>query len=396
LFPHLTTTVLHANGFKARAKLLDTDSDIYVINHDGVGVFCDKVPGRYGSIKLVLKPVLAGRADIDVVLIDELGMLRNAQTHRWKAMEALIKGRPRVWGMTGGPIPHSPTDAWAQIRLLTPSQVPSAFTRFREEIMFQAGPWGWKPKPEALDRIWEVMRPAVRFTRDQCLDLPPTTYSERVAPLTVEQEKAYKEMTQVSAIFHQGQHITAFNAAIKANKCLQAACGMMIGNDGVTVRFDNKPRLNLLVDLIDQAAAKVIVFVPFKDALRQVAEHVAKDYTVDTVSGDTPKHERDRIFTDFQQQENPHVIVAHPKVMAHGLTLTQADTIIWYAVMPDLDIYDQACGRITRVNQTRRTHIIHIVSTQVERKIANTLQRRGNIQAALLEMYKTETNLKGV
>jgi len=143
-FPHLTVSVVHGTR-KQRVKALEEPADIYIINHDGVKVFCDK--------SFNLQPELARRHDIDVVLFDELAVYRNRRTDRWKAAAALLKGRKYGWGMTGGPTPKEPTDAWAQVRLLTPENVSWSFKAFREEVMYQFNQFKWLPRKNATERV---------------------------------------------------------------------------------------------------------------------------------------------------------------------------------------------------------------------------------------------------
>ena len=160
-FPHLETAVLHGSRDK-RIKLLKTDVDIYIINHDGLQI---------------IEPYLKERPDIDIIIIDEIAQAaRNAGTDRWKAINKVVnrQGIPRYcWGMTGTPTPNAPTDAWAQCRLINPESVPPYFNRFKGQVMRQLSQFSWVPKSDATDIVNKVMQPSVRFTRDECVDLPP-------------------------------------------------------------------------------------------------------------------------------------------------------------------------------------------------------------------------------
>ena len=389
--PHLEAVVLHGTRQK-RHMLLEQDADIYIINHDGLKTFCkEKRHGRTTS--LVLGDALKARPDIDVVLIDELGIYRNKSTDRWKSAAAALEGRKWGWGMTGGPIPKAPTDAWAQMRLLTPENTTWSFRQFREEVMYQVNQFKWLPKNNALETVHKQMHPSVRYTRAECMDLPPTTYSDRMAKLSKEQHTAYTEMLKEYCFNSAAGEVTALNAGVRATKLLQICCGFVYGNTDLntghrpTIRLDHRARIDVVEEVVDQSEGKVIVFVPYKEAISLVANGLKGKVTTATISGDTPKRERDTTFALFQHSPNPKVLIAHPKVMSHGLTLTAASTILWYAVLPDLEIYDQACARVTRPGQVRHTHIIHIVSTKTEQDIANVLQKRGNVQQALLDMF---------
>jgi len=130
------------------------------------------------------------------------------------------------------------------------------------------------------------------------------------------------------------------------------------------------------------------VFVPLTGVLEDVVSKLSVEWEVAAVHGATPKAERDEIFRNFQEKEFPHIIVANPGTMSHGLTLTAATTVIWYAPIHSNDIYEQACARVRRPGQTRTTVIAHIAGSDIERRIYTRLQKKQKLQGALLEIMK--------
>jgi SNF2 family DNA or RNA helicase len=154
------------------------------------------------------------------------------------------------------------------------------------------------------------------------------------------------------------------------------------------VRLDNTTRVNEVKDLIDESLGKVIVFANFTHAAEGLHQRLLKA-KVDCalIHGGTNKTERDQIFSGFQHRSSPRVLVAHPQCMAHGLTLTAANTIIWFTPTTSLEIYEQANARITRPGQEHKALIIHLQSTAIERRIYNRLQKKASIQGALLDMF---------
>jgi len=378
-FPHLTCVTLHATSAK-RLKLLDFPADVYVINHDGI------------KSSLILS-ALADKiqsGDIDVVVPDELAVFRNSGTERWKAMRKLVAPATYVWGLTGTPIPNEPTDAWAQIKLIAPEKVPKYFGQFRDTVMRQLGPYKWVARPGALNHVYSVMQPAVRYSRDECLDLPPTTYVTREVELSPQQKVAYTQMLNSFKADLEGGQVTALSEAAKLMKLIQIVCGVVYTQTG-DVEIPAPDRVELVREIIEEAGAKVIVFVPLTGALNMVAKELRRHFSVEVVFGGTPKSERDRIFGDFQTQKTPRVIVANPGTMSHSLTLTAADTIIWFAPINSAEIYLQANARIPRPGQKLHTHIVHIAGSELERRMYARLQRRQDTQGVLLSMFETES-----
>lgn len=379
-FPHLTYMVLHASR-KKRLQMLKEDVDVYIVNHHGAKI---------------IQEDLKTRGDIELVIVDELAQCaRNKRTDMWKALNAIINGDKKsganikrmCWGMTGTPIPNEPTDAWAQCRLVTPWKVPPYYTRFREKVMRQISTYLWVPRQDAIDTVYDVMQPAIRFSREECVDLPPTTYTDRHVPLTKEQTHYYKQMeTQLKAEVESGE-VTAANEAVKILKLVQIACGILYSADTEEHSvIPSKPRIEEVVDLVRDAHGKTIVFCPFVKVVEHVAESIREaGYRVGMVHGSVSKRVRDDVFNGFQHRDELDVIVAQPAAMSHGLTLTEASVIVWYAPITSADVFEQANGRIARPGQRHNTLIAMVSGTPLERMMYQRLKNKQKMQNLLLD-----------
>lgn len=377
-FPHLQANVLYGTADRRRKLLDDKDADIYIINTDGIRI---------------IKDALATRHDIDMVVVDEVAMFRNAATTRFKVMNEIVNKQPvqrRVWGMTGMPTPNAPTDAWAQCRLITPANpaVPKYFSSAREKLMDARGPFKFVAKATANDTVMQWMQPSIRFSLDEVTELPEQVFLRRHAEMSDAQKRAYTTMLSKLKAEYQGGEILALNEAVKASKLVQIACGVAYAVDGQRIMLPSPARIELIKGLIDESEGKVIVFVPLTGALEHVASELSKDWEVGIVHGATPKGERDTTFGAFQNQENPHVLVANPGTMSHGLTLTKATTIIWFAPIYSLDIYGQANARIRRIGQGAKTRIVNVSGSPIEERIYDRLEKKEHMQSILLDMLE--------
>ena len=254
--------------------------------------------------------------------------------------------------------------------------------------MRQLSQFSWVPKPDATEIVHDVMQPAVRFTRDECLDLPPLMYETRQVPLTPEQNKAYKEMVARMRTEADNGEITAVNEAVKMGKLVQIACGVVYSADKKELTIPSSPRIEETRELVRQAEGKVIVFVPYVSSVRMVSEELSKDFTVEVIHGGVKKDDRDRIFGDFQKAKDPKVLVAQPAAMSHGLTLTAASTIIWYSCVTSNEVFEQANGRINRPGQKMNNFIVMLEGTPVEKRIYSRLRNKQKMQGALLDEVK--------
>lgn len=375
--PHRKCAVLHGTKKLRTDRLADPEPEIYVINHDGT--------------KVIEKEIIAAIAsgEIDTLIVDELAIYRNGGAQRTKSVRKIAALCSWVWGLTGSPIPTSPTDAWAQCSIVTPNTVPKYFGRFRDELMIRVNQFKWAPKSDAVDRAFAAMQPAVRFTLEDVVELPECVERTVDIELGAQQKKIYKEIADSCYAAVQSDEITAANAGAMMMKLLQISTGWVYTKDKNVVALDNDKRIEALVDAVNSTDRKVLVFVPFKHALEGISAAFTRE-GIDhaCVDGDTQARDRDNIFNLFQNTDKYRVIAAHPQCLAHGITLTAADTVIWFAPVTSLEIYDQANARIRRVGQKYKQLYLHFQSTQVEKRIYQMLQGKQKVQDQLLGLFE--------
>ena len=372
-FPHRKVVVLYGSA-ERRRKLLQCSADIYVVNHHGLKVVLPDL--------LKLKP--------QMLVIDELAVLRTKRTDLWKAHNALAQRTPWVWGLTGEPMPNAPTDVYAQVKLLTPERSVGSFTGFRAQTMYQATSSTWLANDDAIHRVFDIMRPAVRHKRDACIDLPPMTITMRDVVLSPAQKTAYTQMSNDYATQVSAGEITAANGGVKLSKLLQISAGVVYLDDGSTRTFGDTPRDAVLKEIIDETRNKLLIFATYRSVVDKLYDYLSGKYSVAKVYSGTPKAERDRIFGDFQNQYTPRIIIAHPKTMAHGLTLTAADTIVWYNP-PSSELWGQANARITRTGQKHKQRVVCLVSNPAERLAFQRIRSKQSLQGTLLQLYESDT-----
>jgi len=376
-FPNRKAVVLHGTA-ERRRKLLGTDADFYIINHDGFPIISEITKGMF-----------------DLVIVDEAAVLRNHSTQRYKVLRKWMDKNPetRLWLMTGTPTPNDPTDAWTLARLVRSPYVPESFTAFRDQVMMKVGMYKWMPRPNSMEIVKNVLHPAVRYTRDECFDLPDTVVQTRKVELTAEQKKHYQSMIRhlITESNTEAGTITAVNEAVKMQKLVQIACGVAYDDDGANVELDCSPRVNIVKELIEEAGEKVIVFVPLTGTLKMLERELSKHWSIGVVNGAVSSSKRNTIFHDFQNEQDPRVLIAHPATMAHGLTLTSASTVIWYGPITSNEQYVQANGRIERIGKRHVSNVIHIEGTELEHFMYKRLANKQKLQGLLLDLIQQET-----
>jgi SNF2 family DNA or RNA helicase len=306
----------------------------------------------------------------------------------------VIKG---LWMLTGTPAAQSPVDAYGLAKLINPTGVPMFFTQFKDNVMQKVSEYRWVPRPEAKGIVHNILQPAIRFEKKDCLDLPPVTFIDRHAPLTLQQEAYYKQLKKEMLIEAAGEEISAVNAAVKISKLLQISGGAVYTDTKEVLEFDVSSRLKVVHEVIDETSNKVLIFVPFTHTIELLKKYLDKhSIPCEVINGDVSVNKRSTIVQQFQDSVHPKVLIIQPQAASHGLTLTAADTIIWYAPCTSVETYLQANARIDRPGQVNPMTVVHISGSPVETRMYALL--RGNIanHNQIIDLYRQEIFLEPV
>jgi len=373
---HRKVGVAYGDRHKRKA-IIESDAEFVIINYDGVEIVADDI----------------AKQNFDLIIIDEANAYKTITTNRWKTMNYIMTPRTWVWMMTGTPAAQSPTDAFGLGKLIVPQNVPRFFGAFRDQTMINISKFKWLQKPDADQTVFAALQPAIRFRKEDCLDLPEVTHVFRDAPLTTQQEKYYKTLKDEWLMAADGEEVSAVNAAVKLNKLLQISGGAVYSDTGAVVEFDVSNRLRVVEEVILEASHKVLIFVPFTHTIELLKTHLrGVGITCEVINGKVPVNKRTEVFKLFQEQPNPRVLIIQPQAAAHGITLTAADTIIWYAPVTSIETYLQANARIDRQGQKNAMTIVHIKGSPVETRLYQMLQNKLEAHEKIVDLYRQEIN----
>ena len=372
---HRSAIVAHHQQASRRIEMVQGDYEFVITNYDGLNLIADEInnDGRF-----------------DLVIADEANSYKNVQTKRWKSLNKILKPDTYLWMMTGTPASQSPLDAYGLAKLVNPNAVPKFFTAWRDATMNKLTMFKWVPKPSAQEKIHTVLQPAIRYTKAQCLDLPPVITETRDVPLTPQQKKYYNILKEQMLVKAAGETITAINAAAEVNKLLQISAGAAYTDNAEVVEFDCAPRLAVLMEVLEETQRKVLVFAPYRHSIDTITNHLTiNNISVETIHGDVSPAKRTRIFKQFQEEQTPRVLVIQPQAAAHGVTLTAADTVVFWGPVMSTETYIQCCARSDRKGQTSdKVTVVHIQGSDIERKMFKRLAERVEDNNMLVKLYE--------
>ena len=375
---HRTPGIAYGTAADRRAIINNTRYEFVIINYDGVRIVKDDII----------------EANFDLIVVDEANAYKNVSTTRWKTLNKILKPHTRLWMLTGTPASQSPVDAYGLARLVAPHKVPKFSSAWRDRVMNQITRFKWVPKINSEETVYKVLQPAIRFAKNDCLDLPPVTYQTREVPLTKNVQKYYKELKKEFLIEAAGEEVSAVNAAAKMTKLLQISGGAVYTDNKKVVEFDVRPRLNALMEVIDETLHKILIFVPYRHTIDIVAKHLEeKGITTAIINGSVSAHNRTQIIKEFQNADDPRALVIQPQSAAHGVTLTRADTVVFWSPVMSVEVYLQCIARIDRVGQKNIMTVVHLQGSEIERRLYAMLQGKVDTHMNLVDLYNEEIGL---
>ena len=379
---HRSAVIAHHAKASRRIEMVQQDYEFVIINYDGLALIADEVRSN---------------EKFDLVIVDEANCYKDPNTKRWKALKSILRPETRLWMMTGTPASQSPLDAYGLAKLVNPKGVPSFATAWRDQVMQKLTMFKWVAKPSAKEHVFNALQPAIRYTKEQCLDLPPVVTVSREVQLTPQQNKYYTAIKEQMLVQAAGTTISAVNAAACVSKLLQISCGAALTDNKEVVAFDASPRLAVLHGILSETERKVIVFALFRSAIDTVQNYLLeKGVGAEVIHGDVPASKRADIIKRFQNDPNPRVLVMQPQATAHGITLTAADTVVFYGPLMSVEQYVQCIARADRKGQTATSvTVVHIEGSPIEKRMFKALQTKVNDHTLIVDMFDAEVK-KGV
>ena len=376
---HRSAIVAHHPKASRRIEMIQQDYEFVICNYDGLNLIADEIKndGRF-----------------DLVIVDEANAYKTSTTKRWKTLKSIIGPQTHLWMMTGTPASQSPADAFGLAKLVNPDGVPMFFTGWRDAVMNKITMYKWAPRADAKEKVFNALQPAIRYSKDQCLDLPPVMTLTREVPLTPQQIKYYNLLKEQMLVQAAGETITAVNAAASLSKLLQISCGAAYTDAKEVVEFDSAPRLGVLEEILEETQRKVIIFALFRSTIDTIQTHLtSKGIANECIHGGVTATKRADIIHRFQTNAEPRVLVMQPQATAHGITLTAADTVVFYGPLMSVEQYIQAIARADRKGQTSdKVTVIHIQGSPVEKKMFKALSAKVSDNTLLTEMFALEIN----
>lgn len=377
----LKVEILHG---KFKGAALARKANIYLINPEGLQWLMSQ----------------RDRPAFKIVVLDESTKFKNSRAQRYRSLEQLVDGVPRVIALTGTPAANSLQDVWAQVKLLDNGQRLGRFiTHFRKKYftsnLIRIGGGRvlevFEPNQTTAQRITSAISDICMYLKaEDYLQMPDRIDNRISIELPSEVVDLYDELERELVVEIGNGSISAQHAAVVVNKLRQIVGGCVYGDDGTHVLHSAK--IDALIDLVDeQAGQPLLVAVGFQHEADEIQRAIRKEFKIDApyLGGGISAKKSDEIAAKWNAGEIP-VLLAHPASVAHGLNLQAGGhAVCWYTLTWSLEEYDQFNRRVYRQGQDKTVVIHHLLATDtVDERVLDVLLGKDRTQRSMLDLMK--------
>ena len=330
-----------------------------------------------------------------LMVIDESTTIKNPKAKRTKNILSLSQRAKYRRIMTGSPVTKNPLDLFSQCYFLDPFHLEhESYYSFRTRYAIMKTAHisgrsiqlvsGFKNLGELSDKLKPF---SYRVLKEDCLDLPDKIYIKRQIALSPDQKKLYEQMRKEALAILNGKQVTTVNALTQLMRLHQITCGHFTADDGSIQRIPNN-RVSELMDILEETEGKAIIWAHYQYDITNIIKEIVKVYGPGSVVdyfGLTPQDERQGNIKKFQDDPRCRFLVGTPSTGGYGLTLTAANTVIYYSNGYDLEKRLQSEDRAHRIGQKKSVTYVDInAEDTVDEKIVKSLRKKINIASEVL------------
>jgi len=335
------------------------------------------------------------RSHKSLMVVDESTTIKNPKAKRTKNIIDLSKLSVYRRILTGSPVTRNPLDLYSQCEFLDPYlldfQSYYAFrNRYAEMKTLHVSGRSIQVvnKFRHLDELAESLKPfSYRVLKDDCLDLPEKIWIKRHITLTPEQKEVYRQMKETALAMLNGKQVTTMTVLTQLMRLHQITCGHFTADDGSIQKIKNN-RMNELMDVLEEIEGKAIIWAHYQYDIKQIIEEIKKVHGPGSVVdyyGLTPQDERQPNIKRFQDDPRCRFLVGTPSTGGYGITLTAANTVIYYSNGYDLEKRLQSEDRAHRIGQHKPVTYVDILAEDtVDEKIVKALRKKINIASEVM------------
>ena len=351
-------------------KPIPSGQDLYVINFESIA----RLPKEFLDT-------------IGMLVLDESSRIKNPQSKVCKFILKLSGNVRYRLAMSGTPAPNSLLEYWSQMYFVNPSILGSNYYGFRARNFFSVGFGGFqfKPRKEFKAGIGKILaQQSFSIKKEDCLDLPPKTFTSKKYQLSGEAARAYRKMVLDNIIQMQGKTVLGSNELAKIMKLRQITSGFIIDVNGKVINLSND-KFRLLDETLEEIGDKqAIIWCQFIHEIEKLKALFGNKASY--LYGGTPSGDKDDEIKKFQTGQTQY-LVAHPRSAGHGLNFANATYCIYFSISYSFEEEKQSQDRLHRIGQDKKvTYIYLMAENTIDEVIYKALRNKERMSDAVLKM----------
>lgn len=338
--------------------------------------------------------------DADMVIADESQRIKTYDAAQSKAMHELGDQARYKLILSGTPVQTAAIDIWSQYRFLDKTVFGDNFFKFRGRYAIMGGYGnkkivGYKDLEGLIKKEHSI---AFRVTKDEALDLPEQTFETRKIQFNQKEKNLYERIKKDSyAELDGGGHITATTVLTRLLRLQQLAGGFLVQDDAQKPQLVSRAKLDALADIIEDyvigSGKKLVIFARFIAEVKAIMELtdkvLPKELKQVAIYGDIKKEDRGDIVKQFQEDPKTVLFIGQIDTAGTGITLTAADTCVYYSKNFNYATYSQSLSRIHRIGQRNCcTYIDLEIEGTIDELISKALSRKEDMAKTVVDNWR--------
>ena len=331
----------------------------------------------------------------DMIIADESQRIKTPGARQSKSLHKLGRTAKYRLILTGTPVTQGPLDFYSQYKFLEPNVFGSSYYAFKARYAIFGGYEnreiiGYNNLPELIQRAHSL---AFRVRKEDALDLPEFMDQELYCELEARAKRIYSQLARESAAeLEDNKLLTAANILAKLLRLSQLTGGYLGDGEG-EIHQVSKAKLSLLEETLSdlmEAGKKVVIFarfIPEMKAIRRALDKKKIEYGF--IAGEVKQQLRGEEVRRFQEDPECRVFLAQIQTAGLGITLTAADTAVFYSLDYSYANYDQCRARIHRIGQQNKCTYVHLIAKDtVDEKALRTLKAKKSVADEVVDGWR--------
>lgn len=355
---------------RERKRELKKKRDVYIVTYEGLKTVYAKLFKKEGW---KIQPDLFIH-EFDCVVLDEVHKVKTYDALQSEICFELSRRSKYLIGMTGTLVDKSYLELFNIYRIIDLGKsLGTNFFAYRHHYFNQivcGSKWGrkwveWELKPGCEEQILDkISDTTLSFSREECFELPPIQEIVKYISSSEQFLKLQKDIIENKPLkLPETEILLDKKIKAKAHVLRELPSGFFYyGEDNEVYKLKKNPKVEALLDLLEDTSSKVIVFYWYTEERNIISEALRRqDISFCSAFGGQSSLDREAEITRFSEDGNTKVLLSQVTVASEGFDAFVANVVVFFSPLSSPKLRKQCIGRIHRKGQEKKCLIVDFV-----------------------------------